>query len=121
MIKNTITLIHSESNYSANDVRCGRVSLDECLCDPTEVKRWGICDEDAARAELAKHKSSFSYKNGAVWVDAWALEFFESDDDGEFLEGSDMDLAAPEFDGDSLYVPALDGNTLCLIEAPAED
>lgn len=121
MNKNTITLIHAFSNYSANDVRRGRVSLVDCLCDPTEVKRWSITDEDAARAELAKHKSSFSHKNGTVWVDAWALEFFEADEDGEFLEGSDMVFAEPEFDGDRLYIPAFDADMLCLVEAPAED
>lgn len=113
---NTITLIHSTRNFTRAEVERGRVDLVECLCDPDEVKRWGIADEALARAELSKHKSTFAYKNGTVWTDVWALEFFETDEDGEFVNGGDLDYATHEFDGDSYYTAALDGQTLALVE-----
>lgn len=120
---NTIILKHCESNYSANDVRRGKVSQGDSFIDQYdigEVKRWSIDDEAAALAELAKHKCTYSYKNGTVWADEWALEFFEADEDGEFVMGSDEEYAVAEFDGDSFYTPALDGVKLVLAETEAD-
>lgn len=55
-----------------------------------------------------------------MWADEWALEFFEADEDGEFVMGSDEEYAAAEFGGDSFYIPALDGVKLVLVETEAE-
>lgn len=120
---NTIILKHSESNYSANDVRRGKVSQGDSFIDQYEsgeVKRWSINDEAAALAELAKHKCTYDYRNGTVWADEWALEFFEADEDGEFVMGADEEYAVAEFDGDSFYTPSLDGVKLVLVETEAE-
>lgn len=113
---NTICLINSVRNFPANEVRRGHVDLVECLCDPDEVKRWDIADEALARAELAKHKSTFEYKNDTVWTDVWALEFLEADEDGEFVNGGDFVYASEEFSGDRSYTVTIDGDSLVLVE-----
>lgn len=120
---NTVILKHCERNYSAADVRRGNVSRGDCFIDQYdigEVNRWSIDDEAAALAELAKHKCSYSYRDGTVWADEWALEFFEADEDGEFVIGSDEEYAVEEFDGDSFYRVALDGAKLVLVELEAD-
>lgn len=42
-----------------------------------------------AKAELAKYRCE--YYDG--WAIEYALEYFEADEDGEFVEGSDYELA----------------------------
>lgn len=60
--------------------------------EPEEIKRWNIEDEAEAKAELAKHKCT--YDGGNVWdIEEYALEYCECDEDGEFIQGSDFDLA----------------------------
>lgn len=60
--------------------------------NPEELKRWNIKDEEEARAELAKYNCTYS--SGNVFdIEEYALEYCECDEDGEFVQGSDFDLA----------------------------
>ena len=60
--------------------------------NPTEIKRWCMDQEDAAKAELKKYKCSYRY--GYLWdIEEFALEYCECDEDGEFVQGSDYDFA----------------------------
>lgn len=113
---NIVRLIHSERNFSRSEVERGRISRDDCFLDPDEVKRWSIADEAVARAELAKHLCTYEYRRGTVWADVWALEFFEADEDGEFVNGGDLDYAPEEFSGDRAYTVAIDDDRLVLVE-----
>ena len=60
-----------------------------------ELNRWPIeCKEEAQRI-LAGYRSSYEYDKGQNrwYIEEYALEFCETDDDGEFVEGSDYELA----------------------------
>lgn len=67
--------------------------------DAQEVKRWPIEQKPAALAELAKHRCSYREMttftgSTVIQADEWALEFCEIDDDGDYISGSDFELAA---------------------------
>ena len=63
--------------------------------DPVEIARFD--NNDDAMAELRKHKCEI-WESGSVWrVSGYAVEAFEADDDGEFLSGSDYDMAVIEY------------------------
>lgn len=58
-----------------------------------EIKRWDAKDKEEAKKELAKYKCVYS-KGIEIWdVEEYALEYCECDEDGEFIQGSDYDLA----------------------------
>lgn len=62
---------------------------------PTELNRWPMeCKEEAQRI-LAGYRSSYEYDKGQNrwYIEEYALEFCETDEDGEFVEGSDYELA----------------------------
>lgn len=61
-----------------------------------ELARWNIEDIDIAKKELAKYKNK-RWTNGSVWdIEEYALEYCECDEDGEFIAGSDYDIAKDE-------------------------
>ena len=60
--------------------------------NPVEIARWNISDEKQARAVLADYRCS--YDGGRI--KEYALEFCETDEDGEFVSGSDYDFAPEE-------------------------
>lgn len=61
--------------------------------DPEELKRWVIEDEEDAKKELAKYRCEY-IKHAECWdVIEYALEYCECDEDGEFIQGSDYELA----------------------------
>lgn len=63
--------------------------------NPEEIKRWSIDEKEQAMAELAKYKCEYSH--GYVWdIEEYAIEYCECDEDGEFVQGSDYDLAEEE-------------------------
>ncbi|MCI8795353.1 MAG: hypothetical protein HFG89_00665 [Dorea sp.] len=63
--------------------------------DPEEIQRWVIEDEEEARKELEKRRCS--YNGGYVWdIEEYALEYCECDESGEFIQGSDYELAKEE-------------------------
>lgn len=63
---------------------------------PEELKRWSIDQEDEARKELAGLRCSYVEGSTIVEVTEYALEWFEADEDGEFVSGSDYDFAEIE-------------------------
>ena len=66
--------------------------------DATEVKRWKMSEKDEAIAELASKKCTYKKGIELTYIDEWALEYCECDEDGEFVEGSDYDMADEEID-----------------------
>ena len=54
-----------------------------------ELKRWPIEKEEEAKAELAKFRCE--YEDG--YITEYALEWCEYDEDGEFIDGSNFELA----------------------------
>lgn len=54
-----------------------------------ELKRWPIEKEAEAKAELAKFRCE--YEDG--YITEYALEWCECDEDGEFIQGSNFELA----------------------------
>ena len=95
---NTIILLKGEArlsrreykNFSEGDTIWGADSSAE------EIKRWDIEHEEEAKEELKKYKCS-TYTNGSIYtIEEYALEYCECNDDGEFVIGSDYDLAEKE-------------------------
>ena len=64
--------------------------------EPEELKRWNIADKSEALKELSKHRCS--YRRGCEdWqIEEFALEYCECNENGEFISGSDYDLAEEE-------------------------
>lgn len=58
-----------------------------------EITRWNITDEESAQEELRKYRCSYSGSNGAWDITEYALEYFEADEEGEFISGSDYYIA----------------------------
>lgn len=75
------------SGFSEGDTIFGTDS------DPEELKRWNIEDEENAKKELAKHKCTYDGGNGCYDIEEYALEYCECDENGEFVQGSDFNLA----------------------------
>lgn len=64
--------------------------------DPEELNRWVIEDKENATRELEKYRCSYQKGSGVVFAEEYALEFFEADEDGDFVRGSDFDFAEIE-------------------------
>lgn len=77
--------------------------------NPEELKRWTIEEKEEAKKELAALRCRYArYNEHLTDVEEYALEYFEADESGEFVEGSDFDLAVMDFD--SFQQEALKGN-----------
>ena len=91
---NTIVLNHGYRKLTRNEYKhfqkgdsiWGENSM------PEGVEMWDISDKDKALAALAKHKCTYSNQGEYFEIEEYALEYFESED-GEFIAGSDYDLA----------------------------
>lgn len=57
------------------------------------LKRWNITQKDEALEELKKYKCIYDTEGNNNLIEEYALEFFEADEDGEFIQGSDYELA----------------------------
>lgn len=93
---NTIILLRSEAvltkseyqKFSKGDTIWGIDSEQE------KMKRWNIKQKKEAKEELAKHACSY-HENIESWsIQEFALEYCEYNEEGEFVQGSDYDLAA---------------------------
>ena len=92
---NTINLIRGEQRYSDSEFNgfqkgetlWGRNGED--YSEPAVLKSWPIEKEEEAKAELAKYRCEY-YDN---WAIEYGLEYFEANEDGEFVEGSDYEIA----------------------------
>lgn len=64
--------------------------------DPEELKRWNIADKAEAQKELSRNRCSY-WRGREDWqIEEYALEYCECNEDGEFISGSDYDLAEEE-------------------------
>lgn len=91
----TIRLIHGEltlTNAEFKEFEKGD-AVWGCDTDPDIVKTWDISQKDEAKAELAKHRCKYSRSDQLHFIDEWALDYCLCDEEGEFLSGSDFDLA----------------------------
>lgn len=64
--------------------------------NPEELKRW-TCEgcREKALEELKKFNSSYYIGEQLADVTEYAVETYEADENGEFLDGSDYDIAEP--------------------------
>ena len=73
-------------NFTKGDTISGNDS------NPEELKRWSIDHEEEAKEELKKYNCT--YKNDYGWnIEEYALEYCECDEEGEFVVGSDYEMA----------------------------
>ena len=64
---------------------------------PIEIKRWNGEDAEIAKKELSKYRCEYRHSNEYLWdIEEYALEYCDCDENGEFIEGSDFDLAEKE-------------------------
>ena len=60
---------------------------------PKELFRWPIEQEEEAKSELAKYKCEYRRGIEDYFISEYGLEYCECDEDGDFVSGSDFDLA----------------------------
>lgn len=92
---NRITLIHNYSRFTKSELKKfkrGDSLWGDCE-SPEELMHWDIADKAKAKAELAKYKNSYRYGYQLTDIDEYGLEYAEYDEDGEFVEGCDYDIA----------------------------
>jgi len=104
MKHNTIILLHNAwkltrpeyMKFTAGDSIYGNDS------NPEELKRWPITEKAEALEELKKYRCTYRKSGQLYHVEEYALEYCETDDEGEFVVGSDFDMAEEDQDNDSI-------------------
>lgn len=71
--------------------------------NPTELQRWKIAEENEAKAQLTKHCCEYNKGIELYYITEYALEYCECDEDGEFVQGSDFDLAEKKITKFEIY------------------
>lgn len=97
---NTIILKRGYRKLSSSEYKkfCKGDTIFGLSSEPEELKRWSMDDKTEAQKELAKYRCTYS--GGNVWdIEEYALEYCECDEDGEFIQGSDYDLAEGNLQG----------------------
>lgn len=61
--------------------------------EPEELKRWDISQKEEAEKALASLRCEYVYRPKVVDVVEYALEYCQCDENGNFIEGADYDLA----------------------------
>lgn len=74
-------------NFEKGDTICG---LNR---EPEELKRCPVDQKEEALKELAMYRCKYRKLAELVEITEFALEFFEADEDGDFVSGSDFELA----------------------------
>lgn len=91
LLKGTAFLTTREyKNFEPGDTIWGNDS------DAEEISRWNEDEKEKALDALKKYKCSYQELNGMYDIEEYALEYFDSDEDGEFVAGSDYDIAETE-------------------------
>ena len=95
---NTIILLKGERQYQCKTFEENFTKWDTIFgddCEPIELARWDIEDKEEAEAALARYKSEYDYGGlqRIYYVTEYALEYCDCDEDGDFISGSDYDLA----------------------------
>lgn len=96
---NTIILLHGSAVLTTKEFR--KTLLGDRVfgvdSDPEEIARWPIAEEAAALAELKKYTCEISHRQwnrDALWyLDEYALEYCDCDENGEFICGANYTLA----------------------------
>lgn len=101
---NTIILLHDEALIDRLHRKSVMMEVGNLIGEldrqPEELKRWSIADKEAAYAELDKYKCTIrDAAGGCIFIEEYALEFIEADEDGEFIDGGDLDFAELEIVG----------------------
>lgn len=63
---------------------------------PEELSRWVMEDKEEALRVLAEYKCTYKKWSELVCCEEYALMYCETDEEGEFVSGSDFDLAEEE-------------------------
>lgn len=99
IMNNTIILLKGEAGLT-NATEMKRFGKGHTIWgidnNPEELKRWNIEQEAEAKEELAKYRCSYHSNGHMTWIKEYALEYCECDEEGEFIQGSDYDLADEE-------------------------
>lgn len=97
-MNNTIILKKGEGRYTRNEWKNFEKGNTIWGCDeePEELKRWSIDQKEEAQTELAKHKCRYFKDTELYYVEEYALDYCECDEDGELASGSDYDFAETE-------------------------
>lgn len=94
-MNNTIILLKAETQLSAKEFekyfKGDKIWGIDSM--PEEIRRWPIEQAAEAREELKKYRCRYD-KGISTWqIEEYALEFCECDEYGEFVEGSEFELA----------------------------
>lgn len=95
---NTIRLLKGELRFTESEYKefqKGDTIFGENV-PQEELKRWSIEQKEEAKAELAKYRCAYKKGDSLYDVIEYALEYSELDEDGEFVNGGDYDLAEEE-------------------------
>ena len=60
---------------------------------PEVVDVWGITEKEQAKEALSGYRCTYEQRFHGYEIREAALEYYEADEDGEFVSGSDFDLA----------------------------
>ena len=98
---NMIRLLHGECRATSEEMK--KFKKGDTISgndeNPEELKRWKIEEKQEPKKELAALRCKYArYNEHLTDVEEYALEYFEADESGEFVEGSDFDLAVMDFD-----------------------
>lgn len=90
---NTIRLLRGEECLTAKEYAKYKRgdSIWGIDSDPDELLRFSIEQEEDAQEALRAYKCALYNGIDTVHIVEYALEYFEADEDGEFIQGSDFD------------------------------
>lgn len=98
-MNNTIILKHCEIRLTREEFKGfnkGNTIFGEDDFPVKKLKRWSIEDQQEAIEELNKYRCKYTEDGSLYNIEEYALEYCECDEDGEFIQGSDYDLAPEE-------------------------
>ena len=95
---NTVRLLKGEAILTKSEVKNFH-KYDTIWGDdgyPKELKKWNIKDKEEAKRELSKYRCKYDMGNPLSHITEYGLEYYEEDEDGNFITGSDYDFAEDE-------------------------
>lgn len=112
---NTIRLLKGEGRYQCKAFEENFLQGDTIFgdnCEPIELARWNIEDKEEAETTLAKYQCEYDYGElqNTYYVTEYALEYCDCDEEGEFISGSDYDLATGGLTHAAFIHLAMQGN-----------
>lgn len=102
-MNNTIILKHCEIRLTREEFKGFKKGNTICGEDEypvEELKRYSIEDQQEAIEELSKYRCKYTEDGSLYNIEEYALEYCECDEEGEFIQGSDYDLAPEESEGE---------------------